>query len=88
MATPVTLIPGDGIGPNITDATNKCFGRTWRSHDCGPNNEPYSFHGGGAHFVFADGHVSFIRDSIPLNVLKAIATRSNGTNESGLDYVE
>jgi prepilin-type N-terminal cleavage/methylation domain-containing protein/prepilin-type processing-associated H-X9-DG protein len=74
--------------PNITDATNKCFGKNWRAHDCGPNNEPFSFHGAGANFVFADGHVSFIRSSVTVNVLKGMATRSNGANEVGLEYTE
>ncbi|MBY0232006.1 MAG: DUF1559 domain-containing protein [Gemmataceae bacterium] len=72
--------------PNTPASDTKCFGQTWKAHDCGPNNEPFSFHGGGAHFAFADGHVVFMRDSIPLNVLKAICTRANGNNEAGLDY--
>lgn len=76
------------VDPTITDPANKCQGKTWRSHDCGPNNEPFSFHGGGAHMAFADGHTSFVRDSISLNVLKAVCTRSNGQNETDLAYIE
>ncbi len=73
--------------PNV-DATNKCFGKTWRAHDCGPNNEPFSFHGGGAHFGFADGHVSYIRDTVSANIVKALGTRANSANEAGLEFVE
>jgi prepilin-type processing-associated H-X9-DG protein len=50
----------------------------WTSHDCGPNNEWFSFHPGGAHAVFADGHVQFIRDSISLRVVYSLGTRSGG----------
>jgi prepilin-type processing-associated H-X9-DG protein len=78
----------DRPDPNISDPTNKCFGKTWRAHDCGPNNEPFSFHGGGAHFVFADGHVTWLRDTVAVDVLKAMGTRNNGTNEAGLEFGE
>jgi prepilin-type processing-associated H-X9-DG protein len=50
----------------------------WTYHDCGPNNEWFSFHGGGANAVFADGHVVFVRDNIPLFMVYALGTRENG----------
>src|SRR5262249_53545913 len=52
------------VDPNVLsgDAT-QCFNSTWTVHDCGPNNEAFSFHGGGAHVLFTDGHVSFASDS-------------------------
>ncbi len=42
------------------------------------DNEPYSFHSGGANFVFADGHVQFLRESIPLTTLAALCTMNGG----------
>jgi prepilin-type N-terminal cleavage/methylation domain-containing protein/prepilin-type processing-associated H-X9-DG protein len=42
------------------------------------NNEPYSFHSGGGNFLFADGHVQFVRDSIPLVTLAALCTMNAG----------
>jgi prepilin-type N-terminal cleavage/methylation domain-containing protein/prepilin-type processing-associated H-X9-DG protein len=42
------------------------------------DNEPYSFHAGGANMLFADGHVQFVRDSIPLVTLSALVTRAAG----------
>jgi prepilin-type N-terminal cleavage/methylation domain-containing protein/prepilin-type processing-associated H-X9-DG protein len=83
-----------GGGMNFADPnvqvgdTTQCPGQSWTVHDCGPNNEAFSFHGGGAHMVFADGHVSFVKDSIPYPVVNALGTRSNGRNEAGLDYTD
>jgi prepilin-type N-terminal cleavage/methylation domain-containing protein/prepilin-type processing-associated H-X9-DG protein len=50
----------------------------WTYHDCGPNNEWFSFHTGGANAVFADGHVQFVRDSISLRVVYSLGTRDGG----------
>jgi prepilin-type processing-associated H-X9-DG protein len=41
-------------------------------------NEPFSFHSGGANFLFADGHVQFIRDSVALAPFAALCTRAAG----------
>ncbi len=77
------------IDPNATGAdVGSCVGKTWVTHDCGPNNEAFSFHGNGAHVAFADGHVVFMRDGVTTDVLRALATRNNRANEQGLDYVD
>lgn len=41
-------------------------------------NEPYSFHEGGGNFLFADGHLEFLHDTIKLEALAALCTRSGG----------
>jgi len=64
-------------------------GCTWKTHDCGPNSEAFSFHGNGLHMVFADGHVTFMRESLSMPLLRALATRSEGRVEadlSGADF--
>jgi prepilin-type N-terminal cleavage/methylation domain-containing protein/prepilin-type processing-associated H-X9-DG protein len=73
---------------NVADNVGQCPNQPWTIHDCGPNNESFSFHGAGAHMLFADGHVSFVRDSIAQSVLIAMSTRNNASNEQGLDYTE
>jgi prepilin-type processing-associated H-X9-DG protein len=42
----------------------------------------FSFHGNGAYAVFADGHTTFIKESTPKAVLRALITRSDGKNET------
>jgi prepilin-type N-terminal cleavage/methylation domain-containing protein/prepilin-type processing-associated H-X9-DG protein len=49
----------------------------WNYHDCGPNNEWFSFHPGGAHALFADGSVHFINEGVSLRIVYALGTRAN-----------
>jgi prepilin-type N-terminal cleavage/methylation domain-containing protein/prepilin-type processing-associated H-X9-DG protein len=42
------------------------------------DNEPYSFHTGGSNMLFVDGHVQFVRESIPLPVFAALCTMNAG----------
>ena len=57
-------------------------GEGWPATPRGMNvtneNEPYSFHSGGVYFLFADGHVDFLNESIDLKLLAALTTRSAG----------
>jgi prepilin-type N-terminal cleavage/methylation domain-containing protein/prepilin-type processing-associated H-X9-DG protein len=39
-------------------------------------NEPYSFHPGGASCLFADGHIAFLSEAIPLDLFAAFSTRA------------
>ncbi len=42
------------------------------------DNEPFSFHPGGANMLFTDGHVQFVRESAPLGVIAALCTMNAG----------
>jgi prepilin-type processing-associated H-X9-DG protein/prepilin-type N-terminal cleavage/methylation domain-containing protein len=42
------------------------------------DNEPYSFHPGGGNFLFADGHVQFVRETVTLQVFAALCTANAG----------
>jgi prepilin-type N-terminal cleavage/methylation domain-containing protein/prepilin-type processing-associated H-X9-DG protein len=55
---------GPALTPVAINATNE--------------NEPYSFHTGGANFLYADSHVRFISESIPLEVFAGLCTRAGG----------
>jgi prepilin-type N-terminal cleavage/methylation domain-containing protein/prepilin-type processing-associated H-X9-DG protein len=52
----------------------------WSRNNCGPNDEPFSFHQGGVNACMGDGSVRFIRDGIDALVLKAIVGASDGQN--------
>ncbi len=69
-------------------AADTIEGCAWANPDCGPNSEIFSFHGNGAYAVFADGHTSFLRDSIPKSLLRALITRSDGKNEAAAENFE
>ncbi|NLF06674.1 MAG: DUF1559 domain-containing protein [Pirellulaceae bacterium] len=51
------------------------------------NDAPFgSFHSGGAHFAFADGHVSFINDTIDMAAYWALGTTAGGEIISGVEF--
>jgi prepilin-type N-terminal cleavage/methylation domain-containing protein/prepilin-type processing-associated H-X9-DG protein len=50
----------------------------WNAHDCGPNNEIFAWHPGGANCLFMDGSVRFLKESVAGNVLRALMTKSGG----------
>lgn len=50
------------------------------------DNEPYSFHPGGAQFLFADGHIKFIAESIDIVTFSKLLTRAGGELFSTNDF--
>jgi prepilin-type N-terminal cleavage/methylation domain-containing protein/prepilin-type processing-associated H-X9-DG protein len=50
----------------------------WSVNNCGPNDEPFSWHDGGVGALFGDGHVVFLRDSMDFQTLRAILTADGG----------
>jgi prepilin-type N-terminal cleavage/methylation domain-containing protein/prepilin-type processing-associated H-X9-DG protein len=60
---------------------NNC---TWLgTTNCGPNDEIFSFHQGGANVLFMDGHVSFLNENIDALVMRRLvsANESIGPNQ-------
>jgi prepilin-type processing-associated H-X9-DG protein len=72
---------GDGTQAGCGPA-NGCTSAMNKKND----NEPYSFHTGGGNFLFTDGHVQFIAESVSLKTFAALCTRLGGEVVSGVDY--
>jgi prepilin-type processing-associated H-X9-DG protein len=50
------------------------------------DNEPFSFHTGGGNFLFTDGHVQFVRETVSLATFAALCTRAAGEVVSDSDW--
>jgi prepilin-type N-terminal cleavage/methylation domain-containing protein/prepilin-type processing-associated H-X9-DG protein len=81
------------------DPSTHCIGRGYRcteypiNADIMPmsaqkeNVAPFgSFHSGGTHFLFADGHVAFLNDMIDIMTYRALSTIAGGEVIRGVDY--
>jgi len=73
------LDTADGI-----NGANTVVGGTWPSVPFTNGNNDYrltgfaSWHPGGCHFVFGDGHADFLDENIAQNVLEGLTTRAGG----------
>jgi prepilin-type processing-associated H-X9-DG protein len=47
---------------------------------------PSSYHPGGVNLLFGDGSVKFVKDSLALNVWRALSTRNGGEVISSSDF--
>ncbi|MGQ0635225.1 MAG: DUF1559 family PulG-like putative transporter [Planctomycetaceae bacterium] len=52
----------------------------WLVNNCGPNDEPFSWHGGGVNVVMGDGAVRFVNESVAWEVLKYLTGSTDGKN--------
>jgi prepilin-type N-terminal cleavage/methylation domain-containing protein/prepilin-type processing-associated H-X9-DG protein len=50
----------------------------WTTNNCGPNDEAFGYHPGGAMAVFGDGHVAFVRESMSMTQMRALCTPTGG----------
>jgi prepilin-type processing-associated H-X9-DG protein len=74
------------INNNDTDPGTDGPSGCWRlMNNCGPNDEVFSFHSGGANAAFADGHVQFLQETIDPVVMAQLVSRSGGETITG-DY--
>jgi prepilin-type N-terminal cleavage/methylation domain-containing protein/prepilin-type processing-associated H-X9-DG protein len=90
--TGTSLFPltDDGVGyPRVEGAPGMILGHA--GGNVGPGdprgevNQFYSHHPGGVNFLFADGHVAFLKTSMNYQIFRALATRAGGETISG-DY--
>jgi len=50
----------------------------WVNNNCGPNDEPFSWHTGGVQVVMADGSVRFLSENIDVLTMKYLAGADDG----------
>jgi prepilin-type N-terminal cleavage/methylation domain-containing protein/prepilin-type processing-associated H-X9-DG protein len=53
-------------------------GCPWVTNNCGPNDEPFSFHPGGVNVVMGDGSVRFVAETTDTLVLKWLCGANDG----------
>jgi prepilin-type processing-associated H-X9-DG protein len=75
-------------GPCPMNCTN---GEAYPTYNVAPwfsegTSEIYSFHAGGANFVFGDGSVHFLAENIDIRMLARLIARNDGLTISGVDY--
>jgi prepilin-type N-terminal cleavage/methylation domain-containing protein/prepilin-type processing-associated H-X9-DG protein len=79
----------DGGTCRHEEGAGMILGHTGESHGPGDPwgdvNQFLSRHGRGAHFLYCDGHVRFLKGSINYSTYKALSTRANG-EVTGDDY--
>ncbi|MGP0062202.1 MAG: DUF1559 domain-containing protein [Isosphaeraceae bacterium] len=83
-------VDNDGVGyPRVESGPGMILGQTGAQSSPGDPrgevNQFYSKHPGGVNFVFADGHVSFLKTTLSYLTFHALATRAGGEVISG-DY--
>jgi prepilin-type N-terminal cleavage/methylation domain-containing protein/prepilin-type processing-associated H-X9-DG protein len=84
-------VSGPSGGPYITGINNTPYpsGGTalcpWAktAGNCGPNDEIFSFHTGGAVVVFMDGHTQFLSSSLNMGILRRIVSSSERVPPGG-----
>ena len=74
--------PGATVAGKVINNNNTPIGGpstcAWTTNNCGPNDEIFSFHTGGAMVVFADGHVQLLRDTISPQQMRFLITPMGG----------
>jgi prepilin-type processing-associated H-X9-DG protein len=58
----------------------------WSDNNCGPNDEIFSFHPGGALAVFCDGHVAFLSENMRPQIMQRLVAMADGLPVSESDY--
>lgn len=57
----------------------------WSKNNCGPNDEPFSFHPSGINAVFADSSTHFLTDSMDPVTMRYLVTRNEGKDSGWIE---
>ena len=77
-------LPGGKTEPGSYAPRGGPVACTWDMNNCGPFEEIFSFHAGGANVLMGDGSCRFVNENLAVAPLRAIITRSGG--EADADY--
>ena len=76
-------------GVKLINNNSKIFGGgtacPWTSNNCGPNDEIFSFHNGGANCLMGDGSVKFVREDISPLQFRYMLTPTEGIKTTYVD---
>jgi hypothetical protein len=64
-------------GNPVNNPSGTCY---WGVNNCGPNDEPFSPHVGGAHCLMGDGTVRFLSENLSVLTLGELANRNDGNS--------
>ncbi|AMV17219.1 DUF1559 domain-containing protein [Planctomyces sp. SH-PL14] len=70
-----------GSPGRVINNSNRPMGggaNAWSTKNCGPNDEIFSFHTGGAQAVFGDGAVRFLSENMDAGLLGKLVARADG----------
>lgn len=58
----------------------------WSTNNCGPNDEPFAWHGAGVHACLADGSVQYMSSTIDGLTMRYLVTRSEGLETTNMNF--
>ena len=70
--------PGPYVNQTATPVGGSSSTCPWSVNNCGPNDEPFSSHNGGCYVGFVDGHVTFLKNDVPGDVLRYLCIPDDG----------
>jgi prepilin-type N-terminal cleavage/methylation domain-containing protein len=74
--------PPANRGPIINNNKSPIGGPSnclWTSNNCGPNDEPFSYHVGGCHALLGDGTVRFISENTDFWIIRNLCCRNDAS---------
>jgi prepilin-type N-terminal cleavage/methylation domain-containing protein/prepilin-type processing-associated H-X9-DG protein len=80
---PVINNSSSPFGGPLTPPYRAC---PWSTNNCGPNDEIFSYHPGGALAVFCDGHVVYLKQDIRPQIMRRLVAINDGQPVSESDY--